>query len=222
MSYIEIKNLNKTYNKGQQAEVKALKGISLEIAKGDMVAVMGPSGSGKSTLLNILGCLDRPDDGGCVIDTYDTSHMKDAQLAHFRNSVMGFVMQDFGLLGERRVWENVAIPLFFGKTKWRSIKKKCAAALEKLNMKEMINRKSTQLSGGQKQRVAIARAIVNTPDIILADEPTGALDMKTANEVMDIFEALNREGKTVIVVTHNHAVAKRCQYVVQLQDGKLI
>lgn len=223
MGYLELNNIQKVYNSGSAEEVHALKGINLDIEKGEMIAVMGPSGSGKSTLLHILGCLDGPTEGNYTLGGRKISGLKDKELAEIRNRSIGFVMQDFGLMNDHNALENVAVPLLFDKSvKWRDIEKRALKVMEKLEIKELSTRRTYQLSGGQKQRVAIARALVNEPDFILADEPTGALDTRLTDEIFTLLQALNKDGKTVIVVTHNPIISNYCQKTLSIVDGRLI
>lgn len=216
---ILLTDVKKVYNLGKPNEVHALRGVSLAVPAGTMVAIMGPSGSGKSTLLNILGCMDNLTSGSYRLDGEDVTCMKQDQLALIRNKRIGFVLQDFGLLLDRTVEENVLVPLLFSAEPLRSSRKRINPVLESLQIAELAKRKASQLSGGQAQRVAIARAIVNQPDILLADEPTGALDSDTAGEVVGICRDLNRMGKTVIIVTHNKMVGDACDITYTIRDG---
>jgi putative ABC transport system ATP-binding protein len=220
MSFIKLIDLHKTYGRGE-AEVKALRGLSLLVEQGEMIAVMGPSGSGKSTLLNIIGCLDKPTGGqylisGCSIDGYSEN-----ERAKLRNELFGFVIQDFPLVERYNVFKNVMVPLSYS-VKWsnyKSKKDKIEQTLFQLGILEKQKAMAYNLSMGQRQRVAIARAIVNDPEIVLADEPTGSLDSNTGSEVVGILERLNREGKTIIIVTHDQNVASRCHRIVLIKDG---
>ena len=222
MGYLELNNIQKVYNSGSAEEVCALKGINLDIEKGEMIAIMGPSGSGKSTLLHILGCLDAPTGGNYTLGGRKISGLKDRELAKIRNRSIGFVMQDFGLMNDHNALENVSVPLLFDKSvKWREIEKRALKVMEKLEIKELSKRRTYQLSGGQKQRVAIARALVNEPEVILADEPTGALDTRLTEEIFALLQALNKDGKTVIVVTHNPIISKYCHKTLSIVDGRL-
>lgn len=221
MEYINLKNISKTYGKND-ARVQALKDISLTVNSGEMLCIMGASGSGKSTLLNIIGCLDKPSSGEYILKQENINEYKAKGLAKIRNKTFGFVVQYFGLLDDYTVYENIQIPLEYSKTPRNKRKILIENMLDKLKIKEKSGKTPTELSGGQNQRVAIARALVNNPDIILADEPTGALDRRTSGEVMDIFKKLNDEGKTIIIVTHDEKVASKCKRIVTLDDGKII
>lgn len=220
MSYLELRNIHKVYNPRTPEEVHALKGITLRIEKGEMIAVMGPSGSGKSTLLHILGCLDSPTEGAYSLDGRQINGLKNRDLAGIRNRRLGFVLQDFGLLNDRTALENVTVPLLFDRSvRWRDIEKKALSVMETLEIEALSKRRTHQLSGGQKQRVAIARALVNEPDVILADEPAGALDTRLTDEILTLLQALNRQGKTVIVVTHNPVISNYCRRTLTIVDG---
>lgn len=220
---IEIKNLVKIYNKGKTNEFCALKGIDLSIEEGEMVAIIGKSGAGKSTLLHILAAIDSYDKGSYLVDGVSVGDLKEKERARFRNQKMGIVMQDYALIDEYTIEENVQIPLIFGKVKGNDVRReKIMTALENVGLAELAKKPVRQLSGGQKQRVAIARALVNNPTFLLADEPTGALDSKTSGEIMDVFEKLNQGGKTVIIVTHDMEVAARCGRVIEISDGGIV
>lgn len=219
---IEIRNLTKTYNYKKSNAFTALKDISLKIEDGEMLAIVGKSGAGKSTLLHIIGCIDTFEKGEYRIDDTDVHKLSDKQLANIRNEKVGIVMQDFALVEEYTVIENVKIPLYFSKKKKGSANMLALEALEKVGIKELAKKPVNKLSGGQKQRVAVARAIVNDPSFILADEPTGALDTKTSAEIMELFQKLNDEGKTVIIITHDPGVAEKCKRKIEISDGKII
>lgn len=219
---IELQNVSKIYNKDKLNAVHALTGIDLKIQKGDFCAIMGASGSGKSTLLNIIGCLDKPTTGTSMVIGVNTSRATDKSLARLRNTKIGFVLQDFGLIEERTVYDNVCTPLYFSKVKYAAYSKLVQEALEKVGIASLSKRPVRELSGGQKQRVAIARALVCDPEIILADEPTGALDTDNSNMIMDIFSELNQAGKTLLIVTHDPHVAARCRETYKLSDGQFI
>jgi len=216
---IQTEGVAKIYRMGDQ-EIRALDDITLSIARGDYVALTGGSGSGKSTLMHILGCLDRPDAGRYLLDGQDVSQRSDYHLAEIRNRRIGFVFQTFNLLPRITALENVEVPLLY-----RGERKPRSKALEALRQVGLESRKShhpSQLSGGQRQRVAIARAIVTAPDILLADEPTGNLDSTTSEEILDLFEALNQRGVTVLLVTHEAEIAARCQRIIRLRDGRIV
>lgn len=213
---ISVKNLTRNFSSGE-AEVKALKGVSFDINSGEFVAIIGKSGSGKSTLLNILGLLDKPTDGEYAINGKNVSSVGEKQQAKLRNAVIGFVIQDFALVEKYTVKQNVRIPLIYSK-KQIDKEKAVKLVLQKVGLSDKISTPVFKLSGGQKQRTAIA----NEPEIILADEPTGALDSDTADEIMRIFEALSREGKTVIIVTHDRDIAMRCTRIIEIADGVII
>ena len=220
---IQIKNLVKIYNKGKTNEFCALKGIDLSIEEGEMVAIIGKSGAGKSTLLHILAAIDSYDKGSYLVDGVSVGDLKEKDRARFRNQKIGIVMQDYALIDEYTIEENVQIPLIFGKVKGNDVRReKIMTALENVGLAELAKKPVRQLSGGQKQRVAIARALVNNPAFLLADEPTGALDSKTSGEIMDVFGKLNQGGKTVIIVTHDMEVAARCGRVIEISDGEIV
>ncbi len=202
--------------------VRALRGVTFDVPEGDYVAIMGPSGSGKSTLLNMLGCLDQPTSGSLWLGTDDAAKMNDDQLADIRSQRIGFVFQAYNLIQQLTVVENIQVPLFYqGKSLTKKQKEKSIELAHLVGLGERLTHRPTQLSGGQQQRVAIARSLVNDPFFILADEPTGNLDSRTAEEILQLFEKLNDEGKTIILVTHEDEVAKRAKRVVRLKDGRL-
>ncbi len=215
---IELLGLTKTYQMGPY-EVQALKGIDLRIAGGDFVAIMGPSGSGKSTCMNILGLLDRPTAGRYLFESTDVSAMSDVELARLRNRKLGFVFQSFNLLARPSAVENVELPLVYAGAGDRRLR--ALAALEAVGLADRARHLPTQLSGGQQQRVAIARAIVTRPSVILADEPTGNLDTGTSREIMEIFGRLNREGITVILITHEEDIAGHARRIIRFRDGRI-
>ena len=217
---IELIDGVKIYGKGS-SRVFALNGLSLQIQKGELVALMGPSGSGKSTLLNIIGCIDQLTSGSYLLDGTDIQNFSHMRLAQLRNKRFGFVLQDFGLIDHWTVSKNVEIPLSYAKPSDKKPKERIEQVLNQLQIADKKSELAYLLSGGQKQRVAIARAIVNDPQIILADEPTGALDQKTGREVLNILQKIHQAGKTVIIVTHDPTVAGACNRVIQIVDGKM-
>ncbi len=221
---IEIKNLYKTYNYGKPNAFEALKDVSLTINDGEMVAIIGKSGAGKSTLMHILGCIDDFEKGQYIFNGKDISKVNEKKSAAIRNSEIGIVLQEFALMEQYTVLENVIMPLFFTpKSGRRSEKEKRALKiLKRLEMDEYAHKKVNKLSGGQKQRVAIARAMINNPSVLLADEPTGALDVKTTDEIMKVFRNLNKNGTTVIIITHDMEVAGMCDRIIEISDGKII
>jgi len=217
-SIIELDNIQKSYYLGKQ-ELKVLKGISLQIFKNEYVALMGPSGSGKSTLMNILGCLDSPTAGRYILNGEDVSKMQDDDLADVRNKEIGFVFQQFNLLPRLTAAENVALPLIYNGTPKKTRNEYALEMLDRVGLSDRSHHKPNELSGGQNQRVAIARALVNNPSIILADEPTGNLDSKTSVEIMHIFDKIQAEGNTVILVTHEEDIAEYANRIIRLKDG---
>lgn len=221
MKILELKNIFKIYGKGD-SETKALAGVDLTIEKGDFCAIMGPSGSGKSTLLNILGCMDTPTSGEYILKGQDVSKMKNKQLSKLRNQVISFVFQYFALMDEYTVFDNIMLPLNCQKYSYKEKKDRVNYYMKRLGIEKYAKKKPTQLSGGQQQRVAIARALVSNADIILADEPTGALDSTTGEELMELLQEINESGKTLILVTHNEKVAEKCNYVIYIEDGKIV
>lgn len=219
---IEIININKTYNIKKDNACVALNKVCLTIKSGDMMAVIGKSGAGKSTLLHILGGLESFESGSYLFEGEMVEKMNDKKLSKLRSTQIGFVLQDFGLLVEENVINNVSIPLFFDQTSLGKIKEKAMKALEAVGISDLYKKKVKELSGGQKQRVAIARAIVNSPSLILADEPTGALDTATSEEIMDVFLNLNKQGKTIIIVTHEAQIAEKCKSIITINDGVIV
>lgn len=218
---IQIEELRKQYVIGDQ-EIYALRGVSLSIEEGDFVAIMGPSGSGKSSMMNVIGCLDKPTSGEFYLDGYPVSQAHDDELAVIRNQKIGFVFQNFNLLPRTTAVENVELPLLYGGTSARERRERAIRALTSVGLAERLNNKPNELSGGQQQRVSIARALVNDPVILLADEPTGALDTKTSEEIMGIFQKLNNAGKTVILVTHEPDIAEYAKRIIRFRDGQII
>ncbi|NCD05567.1 MAG: ABC transporter ATP-binding protein [Spirochaetia bacterium] len=217
---IHLENVKRYYLVGEFF-VKALDGVSLDIERGEFTAIMGPSGSGKSTMMNLIGCLDTATTGKIFIDGENTAGLNETELAYIRNSKVGFVFQQFNLLGKESALRNVETPLLYAGIKPRERKRRAIEALEKVGLKDRMYHRPNELSGGQKQRVAIARAIVSDPTILLADEPTGALDSKTGNQIMQLFEELNAEGRTVVFVTHDRDLGNRCRRQIHLRDGKI-
>ena len=221
MEIIKLKNLSKTYEIGQN-KVYALKNIDLSIKNGEFVAIMGPSGSGKSTLMNLLGCLDKPSSGEYILDNNFINKMESNELADIRNKKIGFVFQNFNLLARTTAIENVEIPLIYSGLSFKEREIKAKKKLDLVGLHDRIDHKPNQLSGGQQQRVAIARALVNEPVVVLADEPTGALDSKTGEEIMSIFQKLNDSGITIILVTHEKEVALSAKRIITFKDGIII
>ena len=219
---IDIKDIYKIYNEGEESEVRALDGVSLSIDRGEFVAIIGQSGSGKSTLMNILGCLDIPSYGDYHLDGVDVTELSDKQLSHIRNKQIGFIFQGFNLIPALDAQENVELPLIYqGVGAWNR-EDMALEALERVALADRAHHRPTEMSGGQQQRVAIARAIATHPPIIMADEPTGALDSKTGRHVLEILHGLHEEGTTVILITHDNGIAATAERIVRLSDGKII
>ena len=216
-----LEKVSKMYGKGELI-VKALDNINLEIYKGDYLAVMGASGSGKSTAMNIIGCLDRPSQGVYKLNGTPVENLSDDELAELRNQKLGFVFQQFHLLSDATALENVLLPMIYAGVDPIEREKRAKNALDKVGLSERVNNRPNQLSGGQQQRVAIARAIINNPAILLADEPTGALDSKTTEDVLDLFDKLHESGITIVLVTHEDEVASRAKKIARFKDGKII
>ncbi len=219
---IKLENLQKIYNKGKANEFEALKNINFSVDDGELVAIIGKSGAGKSTLLHILACIDSYESGEYYIDDMLVKSLSETKLAEIRNSKIGMVMQDFALVDDFSCIENVLLPLDFAKNKKSNKTDLAMNALKSVGMDSMAKKQVNKLSGGQKQRVAIARAVVNEPSIILADEPTGALDTKTSAEIMELFHELNKKGHTVIIVTHDLGIAKQCDRTIEISDGCIV
>lgn len=216
---INLKNISKSFSIDKATMINVLKNINLQINESEMVAIIGKSGAGKSTLLNIIGCLDNAESGEYMLDEINIQNLSASELAQIRNSKFGFVMQDFALIEDESVKHNIEIPVLFSKNK-KNID--YSILTQKLGIKNLLSRKVSLLSGGEKQRVAIARAIVNNPKYIIADEPTGALDTKTSSEIMELFKTLNKEGKTIIIVTHDPEIAQQCDRIIEISDGNII
>lgn len=219
MTIIELKNINKTYGKGESATV-ALTDVNLKIQEGEFWAIMGPSGSGKSTLLNILGCMDVPSSGDYLLKGKKLSQSTPNQLSRIRNQTVSFIFQQFVLLNDYNIYDNIELPLLCQKLSKKERKDRVQYYMERLGIQSLARKKPTQISGGQQQRVAIARALVTKADIILADEPTGALDQKTGQELMALLREINKEGKTILLVTHDEKVASVAKKQIHIQDGK--
>ena len=219
---IDIQDVYKIYGEGTEAEVRALDGVTLPIERGEFVAVVGQSGSGKSTLMNILGCLDVPTRGTYLIDGQDVDELTDAQLSHIRNKQIGFIFQSYNLIQGLNAYENVELPLIYQNVPIFRRKDLVMEAMERVGIADRWKHRPSEMSGGQQQRVAIARAIATKPPIIMADEPTGALDSHTGKEVLYFLQELNKEGSTVILITHDNSIAATARRVVRISDGKII
>ncbi|MDD4107873.1 MAG: ABC transporter ATP-binding protein [Prolixibacteraceae bacterium] len=217
---IHLRNITKTYKVGTQ-EVKALRSISLDILKGEYVAIMGASGSGKSTLMNIIGCLDTPTSGTYILNNKDVSRLTDDDLAAIRNSEIGFVFQVFNLLQRNNALENVMLPLVYAGIKKQERKQRATDLLTGVGLADRMTHQPNELSGGQRQRVAIARALINNPSILLADEPTGNLDSVISEDIMKVFARIHREGNTLVMVTHEEDIAKHAYRIIKLKDGEI-
>ncbi|MCM1494881.1 MAG: ABC transporter ATP-binding protein [Bacteroides sp.] len=215
---LNLQNIFKDYQQDKLV-VPVLKDVSLQVEEGEYVAIMGPSGSGKTTLMNIIGCLDKPTSGTYELAGEDVLKYKDKEMSDLRLRRIGFVFQSFHLLPRQSALENVALPLSYAGIKKKERKERAAAALERVGLGERVNFRPTQLSGGQKQRVAIARAMVNSPKILLADEPTGALDSKSGQQIMELFDSLNEEGVTIVMITHDRKIASNAKRVIHIIDG---
>jgi putative ABC transport system ATP-binding protein len=221
MSIISMRNIGKNYEMGE-AMVRALTGVNVEVKKGEFVAIIGPSGSGKSTLMNVIGCLDRPSEGEYYLDGEKVDELNDDELAHIRNKKIGFVFQTFNLLPRTNCLHNVELPLLYSNVPRKEREKRALEMLTRVGLAGRVHHNPNELSGGERQRVAIARALVNDPAIVLADEPTGNLDSKTGSEIMVTFTNLNKEGKTIVLVTHEQYIAEYSDRVIALRDGRVV
>ena len=219
---VTLKNVYKIYGEGLESEVRALDGVSLDIDRGEFVAIVGQSGSGKSTMMNVLGCLDIPTRGDYFLDGTDVRELTDKELSHIRNKQIGFIFQQYNLIQSLSVLENVELPLIYQGIRADDRYDMAMEALERVGLANRVKHKPTEMSGGQQQRVAIARAIATRPPIIMADEPTGALDSQTGREVLKFLQQLNREGSTVILITHDNGIAATARRIVRLADGRIV
>ena len=222
MPLIEIKNLNKIYNQGKENEFQALAGISLTIDKGDFIAIMGVSGSGKSTLMNVIGCLDQPTSGLYIFDGEEIDKLNQRELVKIRRNKIGFIFQNFNLLPRMPAVKNVELPLVYKGIRPKARRDRAKKMLELVGLGDKVRHKPNMLSGGELQRVAIARALTNEPMVLLADEPTGNLDSQSGFQVMDVLKGLNKKGTTIILVTHDLAIAKYANRLINIQDGKIV
>lgn len=220
MELIKLEKINKKYNFNKQNQVHALKDINLSINQGELISIVGPSGSGKSTLMHIIGCLDTSTSGKYTLGGKEIDKLTKKELAKIRNKKMGFVLQQFGLIPSLSVYENISIPLYFNAAK--NMKNKCLQMANQVGIEHLFSKRVDELSGGEKQRTAIARALVNNPDIILADEPTGQLDSKTSDKILELLFNLNKQGKTLIIVTHNKEISDMCTRTIEIKDGYII
>lgn len=222
MGILEAKEIGKIYNKGKSSEVKALRQVDVEITEGEWISIMGKSGSGKSTLLHILGLVDKYTSGSLIFDGQCVDHLGQNKVADIRMKKVGFVLQDFGLIWNMNVFDNIATPLYLAKTKKGRIKELVNKVAEELEIRDLLKKKAKTLSGGQCQRVAIARAIVNEPKVVFADEPTGALDKENAKNIMDIFSRIKENGTTIVMVTHDKEISQRADREILISDGRLV
>ncbi len=218
---IELSGVTKSYDQGEM-QVNALRGVDLAIGRAELVAIIGPSGSGKSTLMHILGCLDQPTTGTFLLDGEDVSAMSSFQLARIRNQKIGFIFQTFNLLPKASLLRNVELPMLYGGVSASERRERAMVALSRVGLEQRAAARPSELSGGQRQRVAIARAIVMNPSLILADEPTGNLDTKTGNEILQIFDEMHAAGHTIAIVTHDPRIAERCHRVIRIEDGAIL
>jgi putative ABC transport system ATP-binding protein len=218
---LEVTNIVKSYKTGD-TDFRALNNISLKIEEGEYVAIMGPSGSGKSTFMNMLGCLDSMDSGKYILNGRDVSSLQQVELSRIRNKEIGFVFQAFNLIPRMTILENVALPMVYGGVPRKEIKTRALSALEKVGLSDRVNYLPSKVSGGQKQRAAIARAIVNAPSVVMADEPTGNLDTKSSMDIMKIFQDLNNEGVTIVMVTHENDIAQHAKRIIRFRDGEIV
>lgn len=221
-SLIKLESVNKVFKLDEELTFQALKNVSLEIKKGEFIAIVGASGSGKSTLMNILGLLDKPTSGSYHLEGQDVSHLKDDHLAKLRNLKLGFVFQNFNLLPRTPAVENVALPLIYSGVAYAERIKRAKKVLDTVGLPEKYNSRPSQLSGGQQQRVAIARALVTDPDVVFADEPTGNLDSKTGKEILELLKILHKRGKTIILITHDDYIANTAKRIIRIKDGEIV